>query len=489
MTNNDLIKVLILLGGINVLIVLAYLMKKIKGMPGSIPRKFLHITAITIAGYSFVYISDSAYLLALGILILLGNYVMYKKEVFEKNKTGEKNLGIFFVPISYLILVLTMNEHRELAMFSMFIMAFADAGAALIGEFFPLAPYTLGSSRKTLSGSLTFAFVTLLLLNLSLFFTVDGKIFMSVEPVFKIWIFLLFTTLILTVAEALSTKGFDNIIVPLLSAYFFILFFTHPFSVSPEGLFYGVLLAGALLYFSFKYKFLTPDGAYAAFILGAVIFGFGGLKWSVPLLTFFILSSLLSKIKKNNFSDAFEKGDNRDALQVLANGGLPAILLGINLIHPDAIWFVLYLISLAVSMADTWATEIGNIKKRHTFWILNLKPVSQGVSGGISLGGTIGGITGAAVLTLSGIAWIRYYPLLIFFLVATGGAVGMFIDSILGATLQRKNRCSVCGKETEKRVHCGKPTRFSSGIKFINNDMVNFLSALTVVVITYFILR
>ncbi len=489
MADNDLIKTLILLAVINVLIAVAYLLKKIKRLPDSIPRKFLHVTAISAAGYSFVAISDYLYLAAIGILILLGNYGMYKKEVFEKNKKGEKNLGVFFVPVSYLIFVFTLNEHREIAMFSMFIMAFADAGAALVGEFLPVAPYTLGNSRKTLSGSLAFAFITLLLLNLSLFFTVDGKIFLSVEPIFKVWIFLLFSTLILTVIEALSTKGFDNIAVPIVSAYFFILFYAHPLSVSSVGLFYGILLASALLYVSFKFKFLTPDGAFAAFVIGSLIFGFGGLKWSVPLLTFFILSSLLSKLKKNNNSDAFEKGDNRDAFQVLANGGVPVVLLAVNLIHPDAIYFVLYLVALAASMADTWATEIGNIKERETFWILNFQPVSQGMSGGISLGGTLGGITGAALLSLSGLPWINYYPQLIFLLVTLAGVIGMLIDSILGATVQRKNRCVVCGKKTEKSIHCGKATEFSSGLKPINNDMVNFLSALAVVIIVYFILR
>ncbi len=489
MENNDLIRELILLVIINVLIVIAYLLKKINSIPPSIPRKFLHITAISVAAYSFVYVNSSAYLLSLGVIILLGNYIMYKKEVFEKKDGKSKNLGVFYVPISYIVLVLTMNDYRELAMFSMLVMAFADAGAALAGEFFPAFPYKLGNSSKTISGSLTFAVITFILINLSLFLTVDGRIFFSVESPFKIWVFLLYTTIVLTIVESLSTKGADNILIPLLSAFFFYLFFAHPSVVIPLQIIYGFIFALLILAASYKLKFLTNDGSYTAFVLGVFIFGLGGLQWSVPLLVFFILSSFFSKIKKNNSSEYFEKGDKRDSFQVLANGMLPALFLAINLIKQDAIWFDLYLVSLATSMADTWATEIGNMKKRTTFWILNLKEIQQGVSGGISLGGTLGGALGSAVLALSGLPWIHYFTWLIFSIITLAGIFGMLLDSLIGATLQRKNICSVCNKITEKKVHCKKTTLYHSGIKWINNDAVNFISALVMVVIVYFILR
>jgi uncharacterized protein (TIGR00297 family) len=326
-------------------------------------------------------------------------------------------------------------------------------------------------------------------MTLSLFLTVDGRIFLSVEAPFKIVIFLLFTTTILTIVEALSTKGADNILIPLFSAFFFYLFFAHPNVVEPTRLMYGFFFALIILVVSYKLKFLTNDGSYTAFVLGVFIFGLGGLQWSVPLLTFFILSSLFSKIKKNNSSEYFEKGDKRDSFQVLANGGLPGLLLAVNLINPDAIWFDLYLVSLATSMADTWATEIGNMKKRTTFRILDLTEIQQGISGGISLGGTIGGVLGAAVLALSGLPWIHYFTWLIFSIITLGGILGMLVDSLLGATIQRKNICPVCEKVTEKKVHCGKEALYHSGIKLINNDAVNFISALVMVVIVYFILR
>ena len=46
-------------------------------------------------------------------------------------------------------------------------------------------------------------------------------------------------------------------------------------------------------------RWLTPSGAASTFVVGAVVFGMGGGKFAVPLLTFFLTSSLLSKIGKS----------------------------------------------------------------------------------------------------------------------------------------------------------------------------------------------
>jgi len=57
-----------------------------------------------------------------------------------------------------------------------------------------------------------------------------------------------------------------------------------------------------------------------------------------------------------------------------------------------------------------------------------------------------------------------------------GGLVGLVADSVAGATFQRKSYCVVCGKPSEGLIHCGEATRFSSGIKFVDNHFVNVLA-------------
>ncbi|MOA40779.1 hypothetical protein D3C78_1626830 [compost metagenome] len=58
------------------------------------------------------------------------------------------------------------------------------------------------------------------------------------------------------------------------------------------------------------------------------------------------------------------------------------------------------------------------------------------------------------------------------------GFAGAFMDSVLGASLQKMNRCSVCGQSVEVTIHCEKPTVPERGIGWINNDAVNLISSL-----------
>jgi uncharacterized membrane protein len=59
------------------------------------------------------------------------------------------------------------------------------------------------------------------------------------------------------------------------------------------------------------------------------------------------------------------------------------------------------------------------------------------------------------------------------------------IDSIFGATIQAKYRCTNCKKCLEKRaMHCNIFTIQESGISLIDNNVVNLLAAIIGAVIS-----
>ena len=243
----------------------------------------------------------------------------------------------------------------------------------------------------------------------------------------------------------------------------------------------GFIAAVIVSVISYEIKLLSKSGAAAAVILGFFIFGLGGLKWSVPLLTFFILSSLLSKFRKGKNEEVenyFEKSEVRDYLQVLSNGGLAGILVIVYSFRPNELFYIMYLATLAVVCADTWATEIGTIRKTATYNILDFKPIAQGTSGGISMPGIFGAFLGSSIISLSGLFWLNSNIVLTIFTVIITGVIGCMFDSVLGAAVQLQYRCVQCGKITEKKIHCGIPSSRIRGMKGINNDTVNFLSAL-----------
>jgi uncharacterized protein (TIGR00297 family) len=174
-----------------------------------------------------------------------------------------------------------------------------------------------------------------------------------------------------------------------------------------------------------------------------------------------------------------EKSSTRDFLQVMANGGLSAVFVSIYSFHNDEKLYLMNLASLSVVCSDTWATEIGTLKLNNTYNILNFKPVEQGISGGISVNGTIGAVFGAVLISISGLAFSDLPFIQYFILIISCGIFGNFTDSLLGASFQVINKCEKCGALTEKKVHCNLNTIRYKGIKYFNNDAVNFVSALS----------
>ncbi len=233
----------------------------------------------------------------------------------------------------------------------------------------------------------------------------------------------------------------------------------------------GWLAAAGIAWVSFRRGWLTAGGAAGATLIGAAVFGSGGLAWAIPLIVFFLSSSWLTRWGRRlkfQAESEYQKSGARDLGQVLANGG-PAALVALIAPWAGADLFPLYLGLLAAVTADTWATEIGGLSKTPPRLITSLRPVPPGTSGGITpiglaasaAGGTLIGLIGS--LPLAGLL---------------GGLAGSLIDSLLGATVQARYLCPACAKITERRAHgCGAVTLPSGGLGWMDNDMVNLTSS------------
>lgn len=201
-----------------------------------------------------------------------------------------------------------------------------------------------------------------------------------------------------------------------------------------------LLALGMIL--SVWFKKLTPWAAFAGGILGLLVYSGGGFTGIIMMGTFFLLGVLAtswkSKVKEKLGLSEADRG-RRTAGQVLANGAV-AGLLGLQAVaYPDYgnLFLVMMASSLSSSTADTVSSELGTVYGRKFFNILTWKKDKRGANGVVSGEGTLFGVLGSMSIALVyaiGIGWSMDVLWIVI-----GGTIGNMVDSILGASLERRH--------------------------------------------------
>ncbi len=477
----------IFFGGIFLFIAIAEVVRKALHWSQEASRKVVHVAVGLLMLFTPLYLSTSLPLLLMAAFFVLFNWAVLKLKLLPGMNLETDNLGTVYYPFSFLILVLLFwDGYKVVIMAAVTVMAFGDAAAAMVGGWVKRPHrYVLIRDPKSLEGSAAM-FVTSVITLVFTFLYYRNSLPVEAQSIPVILLFAVLIALPSTAAEALGHKGNDNLLVPLMSGAITFFLVTGNQTLWWQFVL-GMVLGAVIAILSYRAGFLSASGAVATFLLAVVIFGFGGVQWTVPILTFFILSSLLSRFGKQakaRFELIFEKGSQRDYAQVFANGGVAGLLMIIHVLFRPEHDFVMYLGALAAATADTWATELGVLWGRRPHLIHTWQPVPVGTSGGVTLGGSFGAFLGAVILGMSGMVkpsfFVQNTPLQIVIVVALAGFLASVVDSFIGATLQAQYRCPVCGKITEKTVHCqGKPTALVRGIPRMNNDMVNFIATIS----------
>jgi uncharacterized protein (TIGR00297 family) len=440
-------------------------------------RKFVHISVGLLIFFAPWIFTSAVPALILAVLFIVQNAVAVHLGLFKSmHGTSRKTFGTVYYPLAFfLLIVLFWRDAPMILSLSMLVLALADAAAAIVGETVRHpAVFALSSDKKSVQGSIAYFCTAVLVLT-------PGLLLYPSDTEYSLPFAALVAVVAATVGagwEALSSRGLDNLSVPLSTALVLACYLMPSLGIDAQLFTIGAVLALLIAFGSQRAGFLAPSGAVATFLLAVVVFGLGGWKWTVPILAFFILSSVLSKIGKahaGDVSDLHEKGSTRDYAQVFANGGVPGLLVLAAAVAPTLDAYPLYLGSVAAVTADTWGTEIGLMGKGRTVLITTFRPVRPGINGGVSALGLLGGTIGASLIGASSLGWIGSTTTL--WTVVLAGLVGSLVDSYAGATLQAQYRCLVCSKMTERSRHCGTPAPQVCGIRWISNDTVNWMCA------------
>lgn len=255
----------------------------------------------------------------------------------------------------------------------------------------------------------------------------------------------------------------------------------------------GILLNGCVLIFAPPKKLLTRGGALTAFIIGLMFYFIGSFFSWFLLILFFLSSSIIGKIKqKYHLStpvmNVTEEKKGRKSIQVIANSVPALICLILFGLTQKELFHLAMGATIAGATADTWASEIGILSHQKPVSVLSFKPVDTGLSGGVTFLGSIASVLGAGFIALWYVFFFYNYAqsshqLLLFLLIIIfSGTLGSFIDSVLGESIQEKYLTE--NSEITEIKSRNKQQRLHSGIKGIDNNLVNLLTGFLTAIVS-----
>jgi len=466
-------------GAIGIIVLLSEGAGRFLGTPARITRIMVHISTGTIVALAPLLFSARWWPAGVASVVLVAMIVSIRRGWLPAiHAARPASRGTMWFAVSTLLFYLLAWKEPFLVTIPLLAMTFADAAGAVIGEFRQNTirlPVAFG--EKTWDGSIgVFVFAG---------FTVSlGWEAFGLGSTGEALLVGLACAPVVAGTEALCRRGIDNLAVPLATLVTIMVIRATP--GQPHAVLLAEVAGFALVAGSLRSRALSPDGAVGAFLLVAWLFGGGGLTWTLPILVFFILSSVLSQINARRRLDRdriLAKDHQRDIAQVAANGVVAlAAYLGMIAGLPVPVMWAAMLGAVATATADTWATEIGMGFRPSARLITTGRVVPAGTSGGVTLTGSVGSLLGAAVI---GVTALLLAPvedgivLLAALSGAVGGITGSLADSLMGATFQARSRCPVCNRLTERRKHCDDiPTIHAGGWRIVDNDVVNVVSGL-----------
>lgn len=402
---------------------------------------------------------------------IIVNSLSLKFNLIPAMERSDDSLGTVYYAISLFFLSGAgfILGWRLLPYIGILTMAYGDGLAAVVGQKwgrrkpFPFAP------DKSLAGSLTVGAAAFLATAGSILFLRQGPAGQERQlPVILAIAFI--TAVIAMFIELTGRRGCDNLTLPIGTG----LVATLSVHYGSAGYFLYLGLAVAILGLAYRLKSITPDGMVAALLTAVTLYALGGPLLGASLLVFFILGSAVSKVNNESKSLAEaiqESTGTRNWLQVLSNSLPAVVLVWLDHLIPGQSFFLLLAFSVfSAAAADTFSSEIGMLTKGRVFHILTGRTVPNGVSGGVSLMGLAGGVAGSILLSLLVIPQFGVFGLIF---AATLGFLGSILDSLLGASIQRKYK-GLQGQLQDRSLTLNEVP--ASGYRIISNNAVNLIT-------------
>jgi len=326
-------------------------------------RKFVHFSC-GLAALTFSYIFQSHWsVLALCIAFSLIIIISKRRNLLQSIHGVERiTQGGIYHPIAiYLTFLLSLYMNQPLFyVIAILVLSVSDAFAALVGVSYGVNFYKVEKDLKSWEGSIIFFLCTFLIVHISLLlFTETGR----VESV----LIGLYAAIMVTIVEAISFRGTDNLFVPLVTIYVLYL----NFHASPQQLGWqfpmliGSIAMAALIIKPGK-KF-GNSGVVTLALFGYTVWAMISWTWTIPLLigiiivsyTDFFVAQSEDKDEKYRVLPVFYMLIPAFIIIAIANFAVDVLLMEI-----EHVFFVPYTICFTSRLVMLWALR----RKRTGKW-------------------------------------------------------------------------------------------------------------------------
>ena len=180
-------------------------------------RKFIHIMLSNWWIIAMVFFDNMWCAALLPAAFVIINYISLKKDVIKVMERAEDDenkdsFGTVYYAISLLVLTLltfgSIVNNPIVGLCGIIVMGYGDGLAAVIGKAVKSKEFKIGSSTKSVAGCLTMFAVTLIV--------IAG--FLNYMQADYWWLKSIVVAGLMTMVEAVSIKGTDNLTVPLITS-------------------------------------------------------------------------------------------------------------------------------------------------------------------------------------------------------------------------------------------------------------------------------
>ena len=183
-----------------------------------VSRKVLHIMVGNVAFILPIFITrEIMAFIAAGPFIfftfLMSPYTPIKS-IRGKTSTAGHGMGLVYYSITWTILAYLFFDNMVVIAIGIFAMSYGDGFASVIGQRFGKKKFNIFGDKKSYAGSAAMLIFTFIMMIVAL-------LYYNISITLYILLVLAFIALLVTIVEALTPRGIDNLTVPFVAVFLY----------------------------------------------------------------------------------------------------------------------------------------------------------------------------------------------------------------------------------------------------------------------------